>query len=160
MSPQNSSGGKGSIPSCCVPEARKAARPRERGSSKTYFNLNCPRVPSQNTATHGPTAARMGTQLGIAETGKEGGRGLRICVFTAPSSVRVHREAEEWEEKVTPPLLYIGWKLFLLVPRPSEVAFSRSNWEKTVLPLYQVAITRQISVSGSFCIPMRWEDQD
>lgn len=24
----------------------------------------------------------MGTELGIAETGKEGGRGLRICIFT------------------------------------------------------------------------------
>lgn len=26
------------------------------------------------------------------------------------------------------------------------MAFSRSNWEKTVLSLYQVAITRQISL--------------
>lgn len=38
---------------------------------------------------------------------------------------------------MTPPLLYISWKLSLLVPGPSEVAFSRSNWEKPVLLLSQ-----------------------
>lgn len=64
---------------------------------------------------------------------------------------------------MTPPLLYISWKLSLLVPGPSEVAFSRSNWEKTVLllPSYHPLPKPDRSLFQAVpCFLTRWKDQD